>query len=89
MEAGGYYAGHTAKGWGPGVLPPQSGRTRNPAGNAYNSIKRQAHTAGINDIDYPSNFAKFLDERIRRKQVRDAPWVYLPEERETYFMRSA
>lgn len=61
MEAGGYYAGYTAKGWGPGILPPQSGRTRNPAGNAFSSIKREKHEEGINDLDYPANFAKFLD----------------------------
>lgn len=67
MEAGGYHAGHTAKGWGPGVLPPQSGRTRNPAGNAYNRVRRPAHEDGINDIDYPANFAQFLDERPAKK----------------------
>jgi N-sulfoglucosamine sulfohydrolase len=67
MEAAGYHAGATAKGWGPGVLPPQSGRTRNPAGDAYNRIKRPTHEAGINDLDYPANFAKFLDERPEKK----------------------
>lgn len=63
FEAAGYHAGHTAKGWGPGVTPPQSGRTRNPAGNLYNRLKRATHEDGINDIDYPANFAQFLDER--------------------------
>ena len=65
MEAGGYHAGSSGKGWGPGVVPPESGRTRNPAGNAYNNLKRPVRQAGINDIDYPANFAKFLDERAR------------------------
>ena len=67
MEAGGYHAGYSGKGWGPGVIPPESGRTRNPAGDAFNSIKRPTRTEGINDIDYPANFARFLDERPRGK----------------------
>ena len=65
MEAGGYRAGYSGKGWGPGVVPPESGRKRNPAGNVYNSLKRSTRQPGINDIDYPANFAKFLDERER------------------------
>lgn len=67
MEAGGYQVGFTAKGWGPGVLPPESGRTRNPAGTPYNQLKRPQHEAGFNDIDYPANFAKFLADRPARK----------------------
>jgi N-sulfoglucosamine sulfohydrolase len=65
MESGGYHAGYSGKGWGPGVVPPESGRTRNPAGNAYNGIKRATRQEGISDIDYPANFAKFLDARVR------------------------
>jgi uncharacterized sulfatase len=63
MEAGGYFAGHTAKGWGPGVMPPDSGRTRNPAGAPYNAVKRAGREPGLNDIDYPANFEKFLARR--------------------------
>jgi uncharacterized sulfatase len=63
MEAGGYHAGHTAKGWGPGVIPPESGRTRNPAGDAYNRLKRKTNEPGINPIDYAANFADFLKAR--------------------------
>jgi N-sulfoglucosamine sulfohydrolase len=63
MEAGGYLAGYTAKGWGPGVIPPESGRKRNPAGNAYSTLKRKTREPGLNDIDYPANFEKFLAGR--------------------------
>ncbi len=62
VEAGGYHAGFTGKGWGPGVIPP-SGRKRNPAGTVYNTLKRTPREEGISDIDYPANFAKFLDGR--------------------------
>ena len=65
MEVGGYHAGYSGKGWGPGVVSPETGRTRNPAGTAYNSVKRPTRATGINDIDYPANFARFLDERPR------------------------
>ena len=59
MEAGGYHAGYTGKGWGPGVLP-QSGRARNPAGNAFNRIKNKTKEFGINPVDYAGNFEEFL-----------------------------
>jgi len=64
MEAGGYVAGYTGKGWGPGTLD-NSGRTRNPAGDAFNDLKRPAREPGFSDIDYPANFEKFLDTRAR------------------------
>lgn len=62
MEAGGYHAGYTGKGWGPGVMD-NSGRRRNPAGNVYNSVKRKVREPGIYDADYAGNFEKFLTER--------------------------
>lgn len=62
MEAAGYHAGYTGKGWGPGVLE-KSGRERNPAGNAFNSVKRKAVEAGISAIDYAGNFERFLEAR--------------------------
>jgi len=71
MAAGGYHAGYTGKGWGPGVSPPESGRTRNPAGPAYNAKKRAARSEGISDIDYAANFAAFLDQR-----PRGAPFLF-------------
>lgn len=64
MAAGGYHAGFSGKGWGPGVPPPDGGK-RNPAGQAYNALKRppKEREPGINDIDYPANFEKFLAGR--------------------------
>ena len=38
LEQAGYAIGHTRKGWGPGRLPP-GGRTRNPAGDKFESFE--------------------------------------------------
>jgi arylsulfatase A-like enzyme len=38
LEAAGYHAGFTRKGWSPGVAAP-GGRKRNPAGNAYEDFE--------------------------------------------------
>lgn len=62
MEAGGYHAGFTGKGWGPGVLAP-SGRRRNPAGDAYNRIQREEKEPQISPIDYAANFEDFLERK--------------------------
>ena len=64
MEAGGYFAGYTGKGYGPALM---TGRTRNPAGNAFNSIKRKKPEEGINPVDYVASFAKFLAEKPAEK----------------------
>ena len=56
-----YAAGYTGKVWGPGTQAPD--RQRNPAGNAYNDIKRPVRERGFSDIDYPANFKKFLDAK--------------------------
>lgn len=62
LTAGGYHAGYTGKGWGPGVPPPSRGR-RNPAGTAYNEVKRGTLEDGISPIDYAGNFERFLSAR--------------------------
>lgn len=54
----GYHVGYTGKGWGPGRYPTE----HNPAGPAYSDIKLEPPYKGIADIDYASNFEKFLDE---------------------------
>lgn len=38
LQAAGYHAGHTGKGWGPGKVEP-GGRTLNPAGQGYASFE--------------------------------------------------
>ncbi len=66
MEAGGYHAGYTGKGWGPGV-PAPAGRKRNPAGDAYQTIRRKTREDAINDIDYAANFEDFLHRKPKEK----------------------
>ncbi|MBS1828413.1 MAG: sulfatase [Acidobacteria bacterium] len=66
MEAGGYHAGYTGKGWGPGVLEP-AGRKRNPAGDAYQKIRRSAPEEAISPIDYAANFDDFLQRKPKGK----------------------
>ncbi len=56
MEKGGYFTGFTGKGYGPAL---QTGRTRNPAGTAWNTAHKQAGE-GLSAIDYPANFDLFL-----------------------------
>ena len=45
LEQVGYAIGHTLKGWGPGRLPP-GGRTRNPAGDKFDSFEGFLQTRG-------------------------------------------
>ncbi len=62
LEASGYLVGYTGKGWGPGNFKI-SGRTRNPAGTAFNERKLTPPTTGISQVDYAANFADFLAKR--------------------------
>lgn len=60
----GYHTGYTGKGWGPGVME-ESGRTVNPAGEAFQAVKRPApeRLPGVNPTDYAGNLRKFLEAR--------------------------
>lgn len=62
LENAGYFVGYTRKGWGPGNWEI-SGRTRNPAGNAFNSETLEPPFGGIANNDYSANFAQFLEQR--------------------------
>lgn len=62
LEASGYFVGYTQKGWGPGNWKI-SGRTRNPAGDAYNDHQLAPPTSGISTNDYTANFAAFMEKR--------------------------
>jgi uncharacterized sulfatase len=62
LEADGYAVGYTGKGWGPGNWKI-SGRTRNPAGPAFNQRKLTPPTSGISKVDYAGNFGEFLATR--------------------------
>jgi len=63
LEANGYHVGYTGKGWGPGDYQ-REGRTRNPAGPAYNerTLTPPANSQ-ICNCDYAGNFADFLADR--------------------------
>ena len=71
MEKNGYFSGYTGKGWGPGVNPPEAPKLENPAGKAFNSIKRKGVPEGISPIDYAKNFEDFLDKNKSGK-----PWIF-------------
>jgi uncharacterized sulfatase len=62
LEAAGYFVGMTGKGWGPGNFK-ESGRSRNPAGPAFNSEKIVDPPPGRSSNDYAANFEKFLAQR--------------------------
>jgi len=62
LEDSGYFVGCTNKGWGPGSVE-LSGRTRNPAGPAWNRRKTEPPSAAMSRNDYAANFADFLDAR--------------------------
>lgn len=59
LEAAGYHAGYTGKGWGPGVKEP-TGKRADPAGKAWNSLRIKSPPEGISPVDYAANFAQFL-----------------------------
>jgi uncharacterized sulfatase len=62
LVAAGYHTGHTGKGWGPG-LPPPGAPKNDPAGTAYNRLKRSQNEDAMSNIDYPANLDAFLDAR--------------------------
>lgn len=66
LEKAGYFIGMTGKGWEPGNFEID-GRTRNPAGPAFNKRQIEPPTTGIKDIDYAGNFADFLAARPKDK----------------------
>jgi len=63
LEEAGYHVGHTGKGWAPGDWQ-RRGRTRNPAGPAYNACKlTPPQGTCIANTDYAANFEAFLENR--------------------------
>ena len=67
LAENGYYTGHTAKGWAPGVALDSTGQARFLTGKAFNEKKTVAPTTGISDNDYSGNFEDFLDAREENK----------------------
>lgn len=63
LESAGYHIGRTNKGWGPGSVEA-SGRTRNPAGPAFDRYTNEPPTSRMNRNDYATNFQDFLNKRV-------------------------
>ena len=66
LEAAGYFVGHTgkARSWNAKL----SGRSRHPAGDAWNRCRQSSVPAsGIDKTDYAANFEAFLDSRPEGK----------------------
>lgn len=66
LDSVGYHVGYTGKGWGPGNWKI-SGRTRNPAGDAYNEYKDEQVAQNISTNNYARNFEAFLKNRDRKQ----------------------
>ena len=62
LEQAGYFIGYTGKPWAPGNWEA-SGRTRNPAGPVFSSLKTSPPYKGINNTDYAANFQAFIEQR--------------------------
>ncbi len=65
LEEKGYFIGYTGKGWGPGIIE-KGGRTRNPAGKAFNEIKIDS-PEHINRVNYAENFKSFLSGKNKNE----------------------
>jgi N-sulfoglucosamine sulfohydrolase len=70
LEQAGYVVGFTGKGWGPGNFQI-SGRTRNPAGPAFQDRKLTPPHKAMSTNDYAGNFADFLAAR-----PKDRPFYF-------------
>jgi arylsulfatase A-like enzyme len=66
LERAGYAVGYTGKGWAPGDFKA-SGRTRNPAGPAFDKLTQEVIASGIAKNDYSGNFGEFLKQRDKDK----------------------
>jgi len=67
LDEHGYYTGHTAKGWAPGVALDSTGTPRQLTGKAFNSKKITPPAKGIANADYAGNFEDFLNSRTDNK----------------------
>ncbi len=71
LAENGWFVGHTAKGWAPGVATNHAGRPRAMTGPAFNTRRATPPTTGISPNDYAANFADFLDTA-----PADRPWCF-------------
>ncbi|MBI3208008.1 MAG: sulfatase [Candidatus Solibacter usitatus] len=70
LEKGGYFAGCTGKGWGPGDYQ-STGMPHNPAGREYHKHTLKPPHSGISPKDYAANFEYFLAQR-----PKDQPFCF-------------
>ncbi|TKG93707.1 heparan N-sulfatase [Puteibacter caeruleilacunae] len=71
LNDNGYFVGKTGKGWAPGNPGMINGKRRELAGKAYQSERAERPTSGINNLNYSSNFTKFLKD-----VPQDSPWCF-------------
>lgn len=67
----GYFAGYTAKGWGPGVALDADGNRRELTGRLFNAHKNPPPAEKIGLIDYAANFSDFL-----KANTDGRPWCF-------------
>jgi len=67
----GWFVGHTAKGWAPGVATNAAGKPRQMTGQAFNTRTAKPPATGIGPNDYAANFAEFLNAA-----PKDKPWCF-------------
>ena len=62
LGAHGYFAGHTGKGWAPGIAE-EKGQRRYLSGRPFEAQTAEPPTAAISGNDYAANFQAFLEEK--------------------------
>lgn len=67
----GWFVGHTAKGWAPGVATNALGQPRDLTGKAFNARSAPPPASGIGPNDYAANFTDFLSAA-----PKDKPWCF-------------
>ncbi len=67
----GWFVGHTAKGWSPGIATNTTGKPRLMTGTPFNARKAKPPASGIGNVDYAANFGDFLDAAPKGK-----PWCF-------------
>ena len=86
LAENGYHVGHTAKGWGPGVVEKKDGKDRQLVGAAYNRFSAAAPTGQMNRNDYAANFKDFLESNPEGKPF--CFWYGCTEPHRAYEFRS-
>lgn len=86
LAENGYHVGHTAKGWGPGVVEKKDGKDRQLLGPAYNKYSAAAPTGQMNQNDYAANFKIFLESNPDGKPF--CFWFGCTEPHRAYEFRS-